>query len=113
MTDPRKEEVDALAGKFREARHGYKNKWPSAEDRHLAIVALNHLAEATKYEYGIQYFDADGKWYVIGEWYGYGLLNFWTDIEDREQYLDDLLIDYPETTFMLVKRRKAGPVEHA
>lgn len=66
------------------------------------------------YEYGIQYYNKRAAaWYVIGEWYGYGVMDFWTDIEGREEYLGDLQVDYPETTFRLVKRRKAGPVEHA
>jgi len=70
-------------------------------------------AAPVEYEYGIQYFDNIGqKWIVIGEWFGYGL-NFFTTIEDREEYIDELQIDYVDTTFMLVKRRKAGPVEEA
>lgn len=67
-----------------------------------------------EYEYGIQYYDTkDAAWYVIGEWYGYGVMDYWTAIEGRDEYIADLQIDYPETTFMLVKRRKAGRIEHA
>lgn len=70
--------------------------------------------EATEYEYAIQCYDAKAeRWYVIGEWYGYGLLDYWTDIEGREEYLADLQIDYPETTFLMLKRRKAGKAWYA
>jgi hypothetical protein len=69
---------------------------------------------ATEYEYGIQYFDTvDERWYVIGEWYGYGLLGYWGKQKDREEYMNDLKQDYVNTEFTLVKRPKAGRIENA
>jgi hypothetical protein len=82
------------------------------ENAAKALIEAGYGKLVDEYEYAIQYFDhKDKKWYVMGEWYGYGLMDFWTDIEDREQYLDELRLYYVETTFMLVKRRTAGGIE--
>lgn len=83
------------------------------ENAAKALLTAGYGKLVDEYEYGIQTYDRESeKWFVIGEWYGYGVLDFWSTIEDREEYIDDLRTDYVDTTFMLVKRRKAGGIEH-
>jgi hypothetical protein len=106
MSD-REVRVSKVAEILRDAIFRRGQNWLQAADEVLDAVD----AEA-EYEYGIQTFDRKSeKWFVIGEWFGYGTLDFFTTIEDREGYIDDLRMDYVDPTFMLVRRRKAGPVE--
>lgn len=71
------------------------------------------MSEVEELEYGIQTPDVgNNQWAVIPQYLGNSHEQpYWGELEEREAYLDDLHLDYPDRTFMLVKRRKAGPVE--
>lgn len=99
--------VEAAAKVLREAIFSRGERW------HQAAQSLLDADDAyIGYEYGIQYFDTKDKaWYVIGEWFGYGVAGYWGTRSEREVYLDDLRTDYVTSTFELVKRRKAGRIE--
>jgi len=98
----RKEEVTTLGRKLNEARVGKAEKWPSALDMHLAVVALNHVAEASEYEYNIR--DSDGDVFY----------STWGDKALMEQMLFKRQSGiFADPKDCLVKRRKPGPVEDA
>lgn len=111
----RKEEVTALGRKLNEARLGEAEKWPSALDLHLAVVALNYVAETAEYEYNIERTSLD-----------FGNAHVWFDVWMTKDEAEDSLAGYNEAeeehevefghryaTYRMVKRRKAGPVEDA
>lgn len=108
MTDTRKEKVVALAEKFRKAKHGDTTKWASAEDMHLAVVALNHFDETVEYEYAIKRSSVlkPHMEYIMGDYWGWKA--------EREASLGDYQkLGSPLIKYWLVRRRKAGPVEDA
>lgn len=66
--------------------------------------------EKPEYEYAIQTEDLWAKPYVIGRHWG-GTGEYWGSREDRQTELDWYHSEFDPSSYWLVKRRKAGPVE--
>lgn len=82
------------------------------ENAAKALLKSGYGKLVDEYEYAIQYFDdKDNTWYTIGEWFGYGPMDYWADKKNREEYIKELIEDYVDTQFILRHRRKAGKVE--
>lgn len=105
----RRAEVLLLARKLRTAKTGSTEGLLSAEDMHLAVVALNHFEESAEWEYAVQTTDHTGKAFHPGE------LGWVSTIEGAEDILTSRLERWKERkvdwTAKIVKRRKAGAVE--
>lgn len=81
------------------------------ENAAKALIEAGYTKHETGVEYAIQYHDTKANaWLTVGEWFGYGPLNYWSTLENREGYLADLRTDYPHITFLMVKRLKPGKV---
>lgn len=118
----RKDSVKALAEKFREAKNGDTTKWHSAEDLHLALVALKHFEESVKYEYALMPTYLSGCGCPCG-----GAKDFepdkvvWGSERGAERCLFEAVMtetgrritEQSKHSFehRIVKRRRAGPLE--
>jgi hypothetical protein len=81
------------------------------ENAAKALIEAGYKKVEQGMEYAIQYRDAKAStWLTIGEWFGYGPMDYWTSLKNREEYIDDLRTDYPHIDFLLVKRDKPGKV---
>jgi len=77
-------------------------------------VFLTKDHQETELEYAIQYHDdKENKWKITDRYHGGDGPEYWGELEERERVLDDLRTDYPNITFLMVKRQKAGKVWYA
>lgn len=108
-------EVEAIVDVLMEAE--------KTADGVTVFTRWHHAAEALykagyrkvkEYEYAIQYHDELAKaWKITDQYHGGDGPEYWGELKEREVVLEDLRLDYPLETFLMVKRAKAGPVWYA
>lgn len=104
----RRAEVLALARKLRTAKTGSTEGLLSAEDMHLAVVALNHFDESAEFEYAVHVTYPDGRVGYLSTHDWGGLINTQRNLANREEMWGWQKV---ANVGKIVKRRKAGGIE--
>lgn len=85
------------------------------EARELRGYIGQRYVEDVDYEYALQMegWGIDREPYTLAQYFPdrYATHEYWGEKEERERYMDWLIKTFPNSTFWMVQRRKAGKVE--